>query len=247
MGRHVDRCRAGRQCGRPISITVTSSARAVSASIASRSHAWRWASRAMTTSRRAPSSRSGSNVLGVEPQRLGVRHRRPEPLAGQLREPAGGHPDLRLELHDQHRPVEARVALDEQGSARGESAGPAVDGHVLGARRGELDDARHPGSGGHETLLRDALARTASTSASRTETTDSSKRSWPRQSASAPAATARTAPSSTPTVSLIAFISSASVTTRPSNPSSMRSRSWRSSWLMVAGTSPSERTTMWRS
>ena len=46
------------------------------------------------------------------------------------------------------------------------------------------------------------------------------------------------------TVWLIAFISSASVTTSPSKPRSSRSRSCRTGRLIVAGSSPSDRTTM---
>ena len=65
--------------------------------------------------------------------------------------------------------------------------------------------------------------RTASEIASTSASTVSSCRSWPRQSASTPAASASTAASSTPTPPLIARISSASVTTSPSKPSSSRS------------------------
>ncbi len=69
--------------------------------------------------------------------------------------------------------------------------------------------------------------------------------SCPRQSASAPASSACTAPSSIPTVALTAFISSASVTIVPVNPSSSRSSPVSWARLSVAGTSSTAGTTRW--
>ena len=88
-------------------------------------------------------------------------------------------------------------------------------------------------------------SRTAATMAARTRATCPSSMSCPRQSASAPASSACTAPSSIPTVALTAFISSASVTIVPVNPSSSRSSPVSWARLSVAGTSSTAGTTRW--
>ena len=133
----------------------------------------------------------------------------------------------------------ARRAAARPSSANGRRVRPAIrrDGNV--ARR---DAARPPP---RAVLSSSRPSRTAATMAARTRATCPSSMSCPRQSASAPASSACTAPSSIPTVALTAFISSASVTIVPVNPSSSRSSPVSRARLSVAGTSSTAGTTRW--
>ena len=157
---------------------------------------------------------------------------------------SGGDARARLEIDDERRALERRIAFDLERSARRNEPDVARHGSALRLRGNPVarraNAARRldqPGLGQPALLHRgddrglnldERVLREIVTEAERVRAGPS----------------ARTAPSSTPMVALIARISSASVITIPSKPSSQRSRSWRITRLVVAGTSSSAGTRM---
>ena len=163
-------------------------------------------------------------VALVQADRLGAEQLA-EPVVGLARR------DRRLgpELDDER--VRATAGSPSTRSARRAASAPASRSS---SGRGDVHAASSPT---RRAASASRSSGTAAPTAARTPSTCSGVRAAPRQSASAPAASARTAECSTPSGPPAPCISSASVITTPSKPSSVRSSSTTAEF-QVAGASP---------